>query len=58
MADPAAVAELKVKRVADYDDVVRDYRKRVGNLANLGFQFNRDCGKAIEAVMAKSATKS
>jgi hypothetical protein len=58
MADPAAVAELKVKRVTDYDDVVRDYRKRVGNLANLGFQFNRDCGKAIEAVMAKSATKS
>jgi len=24
----------------------------------VGFQFNRDCGKAIEAVMAKSATKS
>jgi alpha/beta superfamily hydrolase len=58
MADPAAIAELKVKRVTDYDDVVRDYRKRVGYLANLGFQFNRDCGKAIEAVFAKSATKS
>jgi hypothetical protein len=58
MADPAALAELKVKRVTDYDDVVRDYRKRSGNLVELGFQFNRDCGKAIEAVMAKSATKS
>ena len=28
MADPVALAELKVKRVADYDDVVRDYRKK------------------------------
>ena len=27
MADPTAVAELKVKRATDYDDVVRDYRK-------------------------------
>jgi hypothetical protein len=58
MADPTAVAELKVKRVTDYDDVVRDYRKRAGGLTNVSFQFNRDCGKAIEAVMAKSATKS
>ena len=58
MADPTAVAELKVKRVADYDDVVRDYRKRAGAPTDLGYQFNRDCGKAIEAMMAKSATKS
>ena len=58
MADSAATAELKVKRTADYDDVVRDFRKRVGGLTDLGFQFNRDCGKAIEAVMAKSAAKS
>jgi alpha/beta superfamily hydrolase len=57
MADPAAAAELKVKRTTDYDDVVRDYRKRVA-LTNLGFQFNRDCGKAIEGTMAKTATKS
>jgi hypothetical protein len=42
----------------DYDDVVRDYRKRTGTLTNLSYQFNRDCGKAIEAIMAKSATKS
>ena len=58
MADPAAGAELKVKRTTDYDDVVRDYRKRVIGLADLGFQFNRDCGRAIEALMAKPATKS
>ena len=58
MADPTAAAELKVKRVTDYDDVVRDYRKRIGGLTDLGYQFNRDCGKAIEAVMARPATKS
>lgn len=57
MADPAATAELKVKRASDYDDVVRDYHKR-GSLADRGFQFNRDCGKAIEAQMPKTATKS
>jgi dienelactone hydrolase len=57
MADPAAAAELKVKRALDYDDVVRDYRKR-GNLADRGYLFNRDCGKAIEALMPKTATKS
>lgn len=57
MADPAAAAELKVKRVSDYDDVVRDYRKRV-NLTDRGFQFNRECGKAIEALIPKAATKS
>jgi hypothetical protein len=57
MADPAAAAELQVKRTVDFDDVVRDYRKRV-DLTNLGFQFNRDCGKAIEAIMAKPAAKS
>jgi hypothetical protein len=58
MADPTSAAELKTKRVSDYDDVVRDYRKRVGGLSDLGFQFNRDCGKAIEALMAKAATKT
>src|SRR5256885_10245457 len=58
MADPAAVAELKVKRATDYDDVVRDYRKRTGALTNLSYQFNRDCGKAIEAIMATTVTKS
>ena len=58
MADPAAVAELKVKRPSDYDDVVRDHLKTVGNRTALDNQFRRDCGKAIEAMMAKTATKS
>jgi hypothetical protein len=58
MADPTAIAELKVKRTTDYDDVVRDYRSRVGGLADLGYQFNRDCGRAIEAALAKPAPKS
>jgi len=57
MADPTAAAELRAKRTLDYDDVVRDYRKR-GNLTDRGYQFNRDCGKAIEALMPKTATKS
>jgi hypothetical protein len=58
MADPAAAAELKVKRTSDYDDVVRDHLKRVGDKADRGYQFNRECGRAIEALMAKTATKS
>ena len=58
MADPAAGAELKVKRTADYDDVVRDYRKREIGMPDMGYQFNRDCGRAIEALMAKAATKT
>jgi len=46
-----------VKRPTDYDDVVRDYRKRTNYLSNLTYQFNRDCGKVIEAVMAKMANQ-
>ena len=29
LADPTAIAELKVKKISDFDDVVRDYYKRV-----------------------------
>jgi hypothetical protein len=57
MADSEAVAELKVKRTVDYDDVVRDFRKRTGDTTNLGYQFNRDCGAAIQARLAKLAAK-
>jgi hypothetical protein len=57
MADPEAVAELKAKRTVDYDDVVRDFRKRTGDTTNLGYQFNRDCGAAIQARLAKLAAK-
>ena len=56
MADSTSAEELKAKRASDYDDVVRDYRKRKGNVAD--YQFNRDCGKAIEAALAKIAPKS
>lgn len=58
MADSAAAAELKVKRASDYDDVVRDYLKRTNDKADRGYQFNRDCGKAIEAALTKSPPKS
>lgn len=58
MADSTSAGELKVKRASDYDDVVRDYRKRIGNLSDHGYQFNRDCGKAIEAALVKIAPKS
>jgi hypothetical protein len=58
MADSMSAEELKTKRASDYDDVVRDYRKRKGNLTDLGYQFNRDCGKAIEAAFVKPVPKS
>lgn len=57
MADPTAAAELKVKRTNDFDDVVRDYRKRT-SLDDRGGSFNRECGRAIEAQISKTATKS
>src|SRR6266446_131715 len=49
LADPAAMAELKTKRAVDYDDVVKDHLKTVGNrTAPLDYGFRRDCGKLIE----------
>jgi hypothetical protein len=57
LADVAAAAELKTKRPVDYDDVVRDHLKTVGNRTSLDYQFRRDCGKAIETRLAKSVTK-
>jgi hypothetical protein len=58
VGDPAAVAALKAKRPGDYDDVVRDVWKPVGFSAPTSYQFRRDCGAAIQALMAKAATKS
>ena len=55
LADPVAVEALKAKRTADYEDVVRD---AVGFTAPSSYQFRRDCGVAIQALMAKAATKS
>ena len=57
MGDPTSAAELKTKRPTDYDDVVRDFRKRDKTLSDLGYQFHRDCGKAIEAKLAQSPAK-
>jgi hypothetical protein len=57
MADPAAAAELKTKRPADYDDVVRDHLKTVGNLTSLDYVFRRACGKLIEERLAKQASQ-
>ena len=58
MADATAATELKVKRATDYDDVVRDYRKRE-KLVDKGYQYNRACGKVIEGLMpTAAATKS
>lgn len=53
LANTAAVAELKTKRTTDYDDVVKDHLKTLGNRTSLDFQFRRECGKAIEARLAK-----
>jgi hypothetical protein len=57
LANPAAVAELKVKRAYDYDDVVRDHLASIGNMATLDSVFRRACGKAIEVRLAKAASK-
>ena len=57
LANPAAAAELKVKKTYDYDDVVRDHLTSVGNMATLDSVFRRACGKAIEARLAKAASK-
>lgn len=57
LSNEAAVAMLKTKRPTDYDDVVRDYLKTIGNRSSLEAQFRRDCGRVIEARLAKTAVK-
>ena len=55
MANPTAVAELKVKRLSDYDDVVRDNLKTIGNFkTNLAFW--RACGKLLEGKVERTAS--
>jgi alpha/beta superfamily hydrolase len=56
LANPAAVAQLKTKRSVDYDDVVRDHLKTVGNRTT-DYTFWRACGKAIEARMTHAVVK-
>jgi len=57
LADPAAVEQLKTKRAADYDDVVRDHLKTIANRTDMGYAFRRDCAKAIEARMTHAVAK-
>ena len=57
LADPTAVAELKVKRVSDYDDVVRDHYKRSEASATSDYTFWRACGKLLEGKVERTASK-
>jgi hypothetical protein len=57
LANPAAVAELKIKRTTDYDDVVRDHLKMIAGRGDMSFAFRRDCGKTIEARLVQAAVK-
>ena len=56
LANPAAVAELKVKRLTDYDDVVRDHLKTIGAYKT-GLTFWRACGKLLEGKVDRTASK-
>ena len=53
--DPAAVAELKVKRLSDYDDVVRDHLKTIGTYKT-DLTFWRACGKLLEGKVERTAS--
>lgn len=54
LANPAAVAELKVKRLSDYDDVVRDHLKTIGAYKT-DLTFWRACGKLLEGKVVRTA---
>jgi pantoate kinase len=56
LANPAAVAELKVKRLTDYDDVVRDHLKTIGTYTT-DLTFWRACGKLLEGKVDRTASK-
>jgi hypothetical protein len=58
LANPEAVAALKTKRPVDYDDVVRDFLKTIGNRTDINYAFRRDCGKAIESKLTHASAKS
>jgi len=55
LANPVAVAELKVKRPSDYDDVVRDHVKTIGTYKT-DFTFWRACGKLLEGKVQKTVS--
>ena len=56
LANPTAVAELKVKRLTDYDDVVRDHLKTIGTYKT-DLTFWRACGKLLEGKVDRTASK-
>ena len=56
LANPDAVAELKIKRLSDYDDVVRDHLKTIGTYKT-DLTFWRACGKLLEGKVEKTASK-
>jgi L-aminopeptidase/D-esterase-like protein len=55
LANPAAVAELKIKRITDYDDVVRDHLKTIGT-HKTDLTFWRACGKLLEGRVERTAS--
>lgn len=55
LANPTAVAELKVKRLSDYDDVVRDHLKTIGTYKTESM-FWRACGKLLEGRVERTAS--
>jgi hypothetical protein len=55
LANPAAVAELKVKRLTDYDDVVRDHLKTIGTYKT-DLTFWRACGRLLEGKVERTAS--
>jgi hypothetical protein len=57
LGDPAAVAELKVKRISDFDDVVRDHYKRSESSATSDYTLWRACGKLLEGKVERTASK-
>jgi len=55
LANPTAVAQLKVKRLSDYDDVVRDNLKTIGTYKT-DITFWRACGKLLEGKVERTSS--
>jgi hypothetical protein len=57
LANADALAALKTKKPNDYDEVVRDFLKTIGNRTDISYAFKRDCGRAIQAKLTQAAAK-
>jgi hypothetical protein len=55
LANPAEIAELKVTRVSDYDDAVRDYLKPIVTYKT-ELMFWSACGKLLEGNAERTAS--